>query len=75
MKQLAWRKFSLRFAFHFFLCVQAIMIHSSYANYLSQCRLFRLLVANKRQIIQLLEILGLVKRKDALIFKKEEKIP
>lgn len=36
---------------------------------------FKLLLRNERQIIQLLEISGLMKRKEALIRKEEDKIP
>lgn len=60
-----------RFALHylFFQCTLMTRIISHDAE------VFKLLLRNERQIIQLLEISELMKRKEALIRKEEDKIP
>lgn len=64
--------FSLRFAFHylFFQCTLMTRIIQSH-----NAEVFKLLLRNERQIIQLLEISELMKRKEALIHKEKDKIP
>ena len=59
----------LHFITYFFLCTLMTRIMSHNAE------VFKLLLRNERQIIQLLEISGLMKRKEALIRKEEDKIP